>query len=217
MGQKHGYGVEVKVEVDKDGEKKKNEVYDGEFREGYRDGFGRISNTETASFHYGYWHRGVMNGTILFYNAEDKSYSVQEYDFGKEVGQPYAVTRPTPELDGYRSVIGDSVIKGEKVHDDDFEPLEFVKDCAKFHDFLHLDPAEIGWPRMSEVIDTSSVQFFPQDKIAEKIEYSPYSNYQLLTVLKTLAEYPTQLMRLFNPLYSAEFVFELRLKNNWIF
>jgi len=207
LGQKHGYGVETTVESDKEkeGEKRKvKDIYDGEFREGYRDGFGRISVPETGNFHHGYWHRGVMNGRFLFYNGAEKTYFVQEYDYGKEVGQPQPRTRPTPDLDGYRSVIGDSVIKGEKVHDDDLDPRKIIEDCGNLGDFIDLEYDQVEWPRMSDRIDTASVHFFPQDKIAERIEYSKYSNYQLLTVLLTLAEYPTQLMRLFNPLYSAE-------------
>ena len=97
LGQKQGYGVETIVQVQESNEKKTQEVYEGEFSGGYRDGFGRLSIDDNGSYWYGCWHRGLKTGKFLSYNAVKKAFSLQEFDYGKAKGEPVLVEKPNPE------------------------------------------------------------------------------------------------------------------------
>ena len=65
-------------------------------------------------------------------------------------------------LDGFRMIIEDSIIKGEKVYDNDFSFAEMMKGSDKF---VNLDYGSVEWFRLSELMSPSIVQFFPDVRV----------------------------------------------------
>lgn len=88
---KHGYGAEIIV--DSTGET----IYEGEFRYGLKDGFGRLT-LPNDSYYYGYWHLNCKHGEFLHFDKDSEKYTLQYFQNDEEVESKECPQKFPPEL-----------------------------------------------------------------------------------------------------------------------